>query len=303
MPTARFQFRPLVAPGGPIGVLGVESGDDAGGIADATEAALQSMAEQATVALERTRLVAEAGRVATSAESERLRTALLSSISHDLRTPLASILGSVTSLKSLGDKMPAPDRLELLSTIEEETERLARFVSNILDMTKLEAGVLQTRRERVDVNLVVQAAVERAQKARPARRINVTASSPTTLALADPALVEQVLINLLDNADKYCPADAATRVYADSGKAFVSIAVTDAGIGIPKESLTRVFDKFYRVAGSDGRAAGTGLGLSICAGLVRAMGGRIRAESPVANGRGTRIVVELPTSSEHGTTL
>ncbi len=300
MPTARFQFRPLVAPNGPIGVLGVEPADDAGGFADATESALQSMAEQATVALERTRLVTEASQAATSTESERLRTALLSSISHDLRTPLTSILGSVTSLKTLGDKMPSADRQELLSTIEEETERLTRFVGNILDMTKLEAGVLQTRRERVDIGVIAQAAIERAVRARPARRVELTVAPGMSVALADPALIEQVLVNLLDNADKYSAVGATTHVHVLSAGDTISMAVVDTGIGIPKEALTRVFDKFYRVAGHDGRAPGTGLGLSICAGLVRAMGGTIRAESPVDGGRGSRFVVELPVASYTG---
>lgn len=293
MPTALYQFRTLVAPGGPIGVLGVAPGDGSDGISDATEAAIQSIAEQATLALERTRLVAEAGHAATSAESERLRTALLSSISHDLRTPLAAILGSATSLKALGDKMNAADRTDLLSTIEEEAERLTRFVGNILDMTKLEAGALQTRRKRVDVETVATSAIERARKARPSRQIELTVARGVSAAEADPALLEQVLVNLLDNANKYSPAGTATRVDVLGKSDTISIVVTDDGIGIPEGDLMRVFDKFYRVASSDGRAPGTGLGLSICAGLVRAMGGRIRAESPVAGGRGTRIIVDL----------
>ena len=169
------------------------------------------MAEQATVALERTRLVTEAGNAATNAESERLRTALLSSISHDLRTPLAAILGSATSLKALGDKMPAADRGDLLSTIEEEAERLTRFVSNILDMTKLEAGVLQIRREPVEVGGIVTSAIERVRKARPTRGIELAVAPNTSLAQADPALLEQVLVNLLDNADKYSPVGTVTR--------------------------------------------------------------------------------------------
>ncbi len=293
MPTAQYQFRPLVASGGSIGVLGVEPGEGTEGFSLATEAALQSMAEQAAVALERTRLVSEAGFAATNAESERLRTALLSSISHDLRTPLSAILGSATSLKALGDKMNAADRKELLTTIEEEAERLSRFVGNILDMTKLEAGVLHTRRILVDVRAVAASAIERATRARPARRIDLTTSPDASPVEADPAFLEQVLANLLDNADKFSPPGTTTRVSIARSGDMLSVAVTDDGIGIPKEALSRVFDKFYRVANSDGRAPGTGLGLSICAGLVRAMGGSIRAESPIVGERGTRITVDL----------
>jgi two-component system, OmpR family, sensor histidine kinase KdpD len=303
MPMARFQFRPLAAPDGPLGVLGVEPDEQGVDLAEATEAALQSLAEQASVALERTRLVAAAGRAETNAESERLRSALLSSISHDLRTPLASILGSVTSLKSLGDKMSAADRRELLTTMEEETERLSRFVGNILDMTKLEAGVLKFKLEAVDVRQVAENAIERARRARPQRAITIAAPDPAPSALADRTFLEQVLVNLLDNADKFSPPTSPTRVDIARGADAIVIAVTDAGIGIPKADLTRVFEKFYRVAGADGRAPGTGLGLSICAGLVTAMGGRIRAESPATDDRGTRILVELqaaPTTEAHG---
>lgn len=300
MPTALYQFRPLVASGGPIGVLGIAPGDGVEGLSDASEAALQSMAEQATVALERTRLVSDAGRAATDAESERLRNALLSSISHDLRTPLTAILGSATSLKALGDKMNAADRRDLLTTIEEEAERLTRFVANILDMTKLEAGVLQTRREPVDVGAVAASAIERASKARPVRRIELTAKPDMPWAVADPALLEQVLTNLLDNADKYSPPGRTTRVSITSSGDMLSVAVTDDGIGIPSEAIPRVFDKFYRVAGSDGRAPGTGLGLSISAGLVRAMGGTIRAESPVNGEAGTRIRMDLKRAKKPG---
>ncbi len=297
MPSAKFHFRPLVAPSGPIGVIGVEPSEHVGGLADATEAALRSMAEQATIALERTRLVSEAGNAATNAESERLRTALLSSISHDLRTPLASILGSATSLKTLGDKMSTVDRGDLLTTIEEETERLTRFIGNILDMTKLEAGVLTTRCEPIDVGESIRSAVERARRLRPSRKVEVVRAAPMRI-MADAALLEQVLVNLLDNADKYSPDGSVTRISTERRGALVSLSVVDAGNGIPKEALVRVFDKFYRVAGGDGRAPGTGLGLSICAGLVHAMGGSIRAESPVEDDRGTRIVVDLPAAQD-----
>jgi two-component system, OmpR family, sensor histidine kinase KdpD len=297
MPTARFQYRPLMTQNGPIGLLGVEPGEEQGDLSEASDAALQSMAEQATIALERTRLVDDASRAATNAESERLRAALLSSISHDLRTPLASILGSATSLKTLGDKMSPSDQRELLETIEEESERLTRFIGNILDMTKLEAGVIKTRNTTVALADVVAAAVERARRFQPNRPINI---SVTTMkhAKADATLLEQVVVNLLDNADKYSPIGSATQVTIASKGSKIELSVSDAGVGIPKQAIERVFDKFYRVAGADGRAPGTGLGLSICAGLVHAMGGGIRAESPVIGDVGTRIVVELPTGVE-----
>lgn len=298
MPTARFHFRPLVGSKGLLGVLGVEPAEDIDVMPNATDAALQSMAEQATIAIERTQLVAEAGRAATSAESERLRAALLSSISHDLRTPLASILGSATSLRTLGAKMPASDRQDLLVTIEEEAERLSRFVGNILDMTKLEAGVLETRKDAVDLGQVARSAAERAQRLHPKRKIDIDVPADMSPASGDASLLEQVVVNLLDNAHKYSPPSSITRISGRRTGDTVTLIVTDAGSGIPSEALGKVFDKFFRVDSSDGRAPGTGLGLSICAGLVRAMGGRIYAESPAQDQRGTRIVIELPIAAQ-----
>ncbi len=298
MPSARFHFRPLVGSKGVFGVLGVEPAEDIDALPNATEAALQSMAEQATIAIERTQLVADVGRAATSAESERLRAALLSSISHDLRTPLAAILGSATSLRTLGGKMPASDRLDLLVTIEEEAERLSRFVSNILDMTKLDAGVLETRKDAVDVGEVSRRAAERAHRLSPKRKLAIDVPKDTPLISGDASLLEQVILNLLDNAHKYSLPSSITRIAARRSGTSVALTVTDDGSGIPAEALGKVFDKFYRVGGSDGRAPGTGLGLSICAGLIGAMGGTIRAESPVQDQRGTRIVIELPIAAQ-----
>ena len=303
MPTARFYFRPMAISSGTIGVIGVEPSDSSDAIPETIEAALQSMIEQATVALERTMLVATTGKTEQRNESERLRAALLSSISHDLRTPLASILGSATSLKSLGEKMPAQDRRDLLSTIEEEALRLTRFVSNILAMTKLDAGVVEIRTVAVDVADLVRGVATRARQTRPSRKIEIAIDNGAPAVLADASLLEQVLLNLLDNADKYSPAGTSTILSARGEGDSVVISVTDNGIGVAHDELGRIFEKFYRVAGSDGRSPGTGLGLSICAGLVQAMGGTIRAESPTDNVGGTRIVIRLPRRRDDASTL
>jgi two-component system, OmpR family, sensor histidine kinase KdpD len=294
MPSATFQFRPLVASKGASGVVGIEPAEAEEALPSATEAALQSIVDQAAVAVERTQLVDEAASARAAAEGERLRAALLSSISHDLKTPLASIVGSVTSLRALGDRMTGQDRGDLLITIEEEAARLSRFVGNLLDMTRLEAGAIDIRRDRVDVGDVCRAAVARAQKSFPRRRIDTAIASGLPLIRSDASLLEQVVFNLLDNAQKYSEPTSVTRVVAGTARGRITIAVSDEGIGIPPEALEKVFDKFYRVAGSDGRAPGTGLGLSISAGLVKAMGGAIKAESPLAKGRGTRVTITLP---------
>lgn len=302
MPSALYQFRPLVASTGSVGVLGVAPGDEEDVLPSATASALQSFADQAAIAIERTRLVEQAAKAATAAESERLRGALLSSISHDLRTPLASILGSATSLRQLGDRMRKQDRADLLATIEEESTRLSTFVSNLLDMTRLETGVLDIRRDWVDVADAVRGAVARAKKTFPTRRVETFIPAKLPLIRGDAALLEQVMFNLLDNAHKYSPPESVTRVsitLATGGA--IHIVVADEGIGIPSEALNKVFDKFYRAHVGDGRQPGTGLGLSICAGIIAAMGGTITAQSPIANGKGTEISILLPAADDSAT--
>jgi two-component system sensor histidine kinase KdpD len=294
LPSARFQFRPMPGAKGSIGAVGIDAGDGDDALSESVIATIQSFVEQAATAIERIALVEQATKSETAAEGERLRAALLSSISHDLRTPLASIVGSVTSLRTLGDRMSSSDRSDLLATIEEESGRLSRFVSNLLDMTRLEAGAIDIRRDWVDVGEVVASAVERARRSFPGRTITTELSDKLPLVRGDAALVEQVLFNLLDNAHKYSEPSSVTRVVTEAAGAEIVLTVSDAGIGIPRDALEKVFDKFYRVAGSDGRAPGTGLGLSICAGIVRGMGGTIRAESPIADKKGTKIIIRLP---------
>jgi two-component system sensor histidine kinase KdpD len=302
LPNAQFRFRPLRTSRGVLGVIGVRPGDQKNDIPAADDRALSALIDQAAVAIERIQLVDEAAKAQTAMESERLRGALLSSLSHDLRTPLSSIMGAVTSLRQLGDKMPAESRRDLLATIEEETARLSRFVSNLLDMTRLEAGALNAKRDLVDVGDAVRNAVAHARANFPGRHIEVSLTADLPLVRGDATLVEQIVFNLLDNADKYVPVGLPTEVAAFAQGRKVVISVTDKGPGIPPAELERVFEKFHRVAPGDGRPAGTGLGLSICRGLASAMDGSIRAESPVADGKGTRIVMELPvahTGSAH----
>jgi two-component system sensor histidine kinase KdpD len=299
MPSATFHFRPMMSSKGSLGVIGVALPDDEDMLPAATESALQSFADQAAVAIERTLLVEEAARMASAAESERLRSALLSSVSHDLRTPLASILGSVTSLRQLGDRIPKADQAELLATIEEEATRLTQFVTNLLDMTRLEAGALDIRRDWIDVADVIRGAVNRSRRLMPQRTIELMLPDGLPFVKGDATLLEQVIFNLIDNADKYSPEASVTAITVAAQKpGLITIRVSDDGQGIPPGSLERIFDKFYRVGGSDGRTPGTGLGLAIAAGVIRAMGGDISARSPINNGRGTEISIMLPSSGE-----
>lgn len=294
LPMATFQFRPLTSTKGTLGAVGVAPADDEDGLPSPMDSAVQSFIDQAAIAIERTQLVGQAAKLETAAESERLRVALLSSVSHDLKTPLASIVGSVTSLRELGGRMSKQERADLLLTIEEETARLNRFVSNLLDMMKIDAGALAICRDELDPGDAIRAAAERVRKIYPARRVDVAITAPVPTIRGDAALLQQVIFNLLDNAHKYGGPGTSIRVEAAVAGPHIRIDVTDAGIGIPPEEIKNVFEKFYRIKDGDGRAPGTGLGLSIAAGLIKAMGGSISAHSPVADGRGTRMSILLP---------
>lgn len=298
MPTAQFQFRPLQSPKGTLGVVGVTPAESEDDLSFASLNALQSCIDQATIAIERTQLVDQTAKAETATESERLRVALLSSVSHDLKTPLSSIVGAATSLRQLGDRMSKADRQELAATIEEESNRLTRFVTNLLDMSKLEAESLNLRRDWADVGDAIRGATARAKTSFPSRKMEVVIEPNLPLVRSDAGLLQQVIFNLLDNAHKYSGPKSTTRVEARTISDGITIQVTDDGIGIPRDALDKVFEKFYRVEGHDGRAPGTGLGLSICAGLVKAMGGTIKAESPVKGERGTRITIVLPAGTD-----
>jgi two-component system sensor histidine kinase KdpD len=293
LPNVEFQFRPLVAARGPIAVCGFEphapnqpiSGDD--------ERALSSILDQTAIALDRVLLAREAVNAATMQENEKVRDALLASLSHDLRTPLSAIAGAATSLRALGEKMKPEERTELLASIEDETARLSRFVSNLLDMSRIEAGGLKVNRDFVDVADVVQGAVERSRKAFPKQPVKVNLAPDLPFVRADDKLLEQVLFNLLDNAHKYA-SDSGATIHGRREGEDVVLSVTDEGPGVKPADLEKIFEKFYRGGRADGRRPGTGLGLSICRGLIQSMGGTIIAQSPAVRRRGTRIVIRMP---------
>ncbi|HBF30149.1 sensor histidine kinase KdpD [Rhizobium sp.] len=291
LPNSRFHFRPLITPHGAAGVCGIEQGDTPPDIV--AERMLTAILDQTAIAIDRARLSRTSIEQATRLEGERYRDALLSSISHDLRTPLATITGAVSSLRELGAKMRPESRDDLLQSIEQESERLSRFVANLLDMSRIEAGMLKLKREWVDVADVVRASTDRARKYFPGHTIETGIAPDLPLIEADSVLLGQVLFNLLDNAVKYGGPDPIN-VYARRDGDNVLISVTDLGKGIPTEDLERVFDKFFRRGKADGRSPGTGLGLSIARGFVEAMGGKIRAESPAVKKKGTRIVMKFP---------
>jgi len=293
LPSVAFQFRPLTAARGPIAVCGFEPRSPDAPISAEDELALTAILDQTAIAFDRALLAREALKAATMEENEKVRDALLASLSHDLRTPLSAISGAASSLRALGDKMSPTERLELLSSIEEETARLSRFVANLLDMSRIEAGGLKVKRDLVEVADVVQGAVERSCKAFPNQPVRVSLAPDLPFVRGDDKLLEQVLFNLLDNSHKYA-VDAGAVVHGRREGDDVVITVTDEGPGVKPADLERIFEKFYRGGRADGRKPGTGLGLSICRGLIEAMGGVIFAQSPAVKRRGTRIVIRLP---------
>jgi two-component system sensor histidine kinase KdpD len=276
LPGGKWLFLPLRTGSGTVGVIGIER--DALLTPD-EHRLVDALADQVAVAIERISLARGLAEARVLAETERLRAALLTSISHDLRTPLASIIGTVSSLRSYADKYDAADRDELLATLESEAERLNRFVGNLLDMTRLESGAIELTLDLVDVAEIVGAALDRAGGILAQHRVEISVAPDLPMLRLDPILFEQVLFNLLDNAAKYSPPGSCIDLKARQDGDTIAIEIVDEGPGIPQGDLERIFDKFYRVQAQDRRRAGTGLGLAICRGFIEAQGGRIQAHN------------------------
>ncbi|SEJ36398.1 sensor histidine kinase [Frateuria terrea] len=251
-----------------------------------------AMAQDIGFALERARLADELESARVQGETERLRSALLSSVSHDLRSPLASMVGSAGTLASYGDQLPASERHELLEAILGEGQRLDRYIQNLLDMTRLGYGTLKLNRDWVDAGEIVLAAVARLRKLFPAVPVDTLLPDTTVLMFVHPALIEQALFNILENAARFSPPDAPVRVAVRSEEDRLLIDVIDRGPGIPETERARIFDMFYSVARGDRSAQGTGLGLAICRGMIGAHGGSV--EALPGEGGGTTIRISLP---------
>ncbi|WP_158266855.1 sensor histidine kinase [Alsobacter soli] len=288
-------FAPMLTPAGFQGALGVAPARPVSALAPSEERMLRALADQAAVALERIRVTEERDSAQLAAESERLRSALLNSLSHDLKTPLAAIMGAVTALRDYGPLYDAAGRDALVETIQDETERMSRFVTNLLDMARLEAGALAPRREPTDVGEIVGAALRRTASLTRDHEVEVAFEPGVPLLALDPVLLEQCLVNLLDNAAKFSPAGSLIRVETRRAGDTVAIFVRDQGPGVPPEDRERVFDLFHQVRREDHQPAGSGVGLSISRGFVGAMGGTIRVEDN-PEGRGAAFVIAFPIS-------
>ena len=225
----------------------------------------------------------------------RIRTALLSSLSHDLRTPLTAIRGAAETLASAGDALDEATRADLLASITQDTGRMTKFLANIMEMARVDTGEITAKRERVHLAEIIEAAISRVSGA---LSTGVHIADSAAYAIADPNLLEQVIVNVLDNAVKYAPEGSRISVTALRDGAKVSLSVADEGVGIPPDELSSVFDSFFRATRGDRVAPGTGLGLAIAKAFTEAMGGSIRAQSPrldlPADGLpGTSITIEL----------
>lgn len=286
-------FIPMRTASGLIGLLGVAFEDQRTQLSPEHRRLLDAVVDQAAVAIERTKLTMDIEEARILSETEQLRSALLSSVSHDLRTPLVSILGSATSLANLGDAIPPKDRAELAQTILEESERLNRFVQNLLDMTRLGYGALEPKRDWIDLRDVIGGAVRDMRRSLEDLKVELRFAADLPLMYVDPVLIGQVVMNLLDNAAKHAPLNSTVTVSAARRGEDVAVSIIDGGPGIPPGDRRAVFDMFYRVAVRDSDARGTGLGLAICKGLVEAHGGEIIARAG-PDGRGADMTFTLP---------
>ncbi|MGY6283824.1 ATP-binding protein [Methylorubrum extorquens] len=277
LPGAKRLFLPMRTGRGTIGVIGLDADGTGPILTPEGRRLLDALADMGALALERVRLVEDLDRAERAAETDRLARALLTSISHDLRTPLASVLGAASTLRDLEGALPVESKAELLTTIIEESERLNRFIVNLLDMTRLEAGAVAPNLAPQDVAETIDTALRRTQKILAGHRVAVEIAPDLPTLRLDPVLFEQVLVNLLDNAAKYAPEGSTVTLRARQDGRTVRIEVLDEGFGLPEADVERVFDKFYRVQKSDRVRAGTGLGLAISRGFVEAMGGTVTA--------------------------
>ena len=294
LPAAPLRCHPLKTPNGIVGVLGIHSKDKNNFLTSEQRLTLAAFANQSALAIERASLAEQAQQAELLHATEKLQTALLNSISHDLRTPLVSITGALTSLDEQSDSLKEEYRKSLVLTAREEAERLNRLVGNLLSMTRIESGAIKLRLEPGDVQDVVGTALEQLGKRVADRKILVNIPDDFPLVPMDFTLMVQVLVNVLENAVKYSPVDSLIEVTADlldDANGAARIRIADRGVGIPSEDLARIFDKFYRVQRPES-VSGTGLGLSISKGIIEIHHGKIYAHT--RDGSGTIITIELP---------
>jgi two-component system sensor histidine kinase KdpD len=300
LPASQAQYLPLAGSSGPVGVAGVRAEDPRRLLPPGTQRLLEALAGQAALALERVLLVERAQREQVEAEAERLRTALLSSLSHDMRTPLGAITGAASSLLEDRGALADTARHDLLKTILEESQRMNRLIGNLLDMIRVETGVLEVQRDWQPLEEIVGVALIRIEERLKDHPVEVKLPPDLPLLHIDGLLIEQVFVNLLENAAKYTPAGSPIEISANARDGAVVVDVADRGPGIPAGEAEKVFDKFYRVPAASGGTGGVGLGLTICRGIITAHGGRIWAENRAGGGALFRFTLPLAARAPEG---
>ena len=293
LPGARRLFLPMRTGRGAVGVMGMDNDKPGPLLTPDQRRLLDALRDQGALAIERVGLVEEMDRVERIAETERLRSALLTSISHDLKTPLAAVLGAAGALRDIGQKLSDAEKADLLATIIDESERLNRFIANLLDMTKLESGAVTPNVALHDIGEIVGSALRRASRILSHHNVELEIAPDLPMLELDAVLFEQALFNLLDNAAKYAPAETTIRLQSWRDADAVCLRVLDEGSGIPANDLDHIFDKFYRVQKTDQVRAGTGLGLAISRGFVEAMHGTIVAANRTDRS-GAAFTISLP---------
>ncbi len=305
-PDCTIRFEPLRTARGTVGVLGVKPPEGARLLSPSQRQMLESFTSLAALGIERAQLNQQANQAQVLGATERLQTALLNSISHDLRTPLVSIQGVLESLieveqsqgnQSAGLQLDHAARMDMLDNAHEETLRLNRLVENLLDMTRLEAGTLKIILDLGDIQDVIGSTLNHLAMYLFDRPVEVKIAPDLPLVPMDFVLIEQVMINLLDNALKYSPSGSRLGIQAWQVGSEVLVEVSDEGLGIPPEDLERIFNKFYRVE-RPGGVKGTGLGLSICKGIIEAHSGRIWARNRESGGAAFTFALPVPPSEK-----
>jgi signal transduction histidine kinase len=290
---------PMVLQRRVVGVVELEA-SDANTYSAIEERLLVALANHAALAIENLHLLDETRKVAALREIDRMKTELLSTVSHELRTPLGSIKGYATTLLTHGNKLKRDEQREFLSIIDSEADRLRELIENLLDMSRLEAGVLRIDKEPTRLSSLTTGLIRKVQLASPHHTLSVDWPTPDPVVVADPKRIYQVLQNLLTNAVKYSPDGGNISLGASVQRRELVVAITDDGLGMPAVELDKIFDRFHRVGGDVSRhVGGTGLGLAICKGLVESHGGRIWAESE-GEGLGSTFKFTLPLLHEAG---
>ncbi|RPH75440.1 sensor histidine kinase KdpD, partial [bacterium] len=289
------RYIPLKTPRGVVGVLGVKPKEEGDQMAPDQRRLLETFSRQVALAIERAQLAEQAKEAQLLQATERLQTALLNSISHDLRTPLVSITGALSSLSDDGPSMDPQIHQDLVDTARDEADRMNRLVGNLLNMTRLEAGAMRVTKQPGDIQDAIGTALENLNDDLGERKVSFNIENNIPLVPMDFVLIVQVLVNLVDNALKYSELESPVEIQARQVGQEIYVSVNDRGIGIPAGDLKQIFEKFYRVQRPE-KISGTGLGLSISKGIVEAHGGRIWAEN--RPGGGTTITFSLPLNGD-----